>query len=97
MRNIVIIGGGFASLWAALGAAHEVLENEADIQITVVSKDPYLNIRPRLYERDPKALRTPLARSLDPLDVQLVEGTVTSVDAAKQTIAVMQAGGKPAM
>ncbi|MEE8122111.1 MAG: FAD-dependent oxidoreductase, partial [Anaerolineales bacterium] len=94
MKNIVIVGGGFAGLWAALGAAHEVLENEADIQVTVVSKDPYLNIRPRLYERDPNALRTPLAPSLDPLDVQFVEGTVTSVDAAKQKIVVMQADGR---
>lgn len=50
MKNIVIVGGGFAGGWAALGAAHEVFANEADIQITVVSKDPYLNIRPRLYE-----------------------------------------------
>ena len=39
MKKIVIVGGGFAGLWAALGAAHEVSANEADIQITVVSKD----------------------------------------------------------
>ncbi len=32
MKNIVIIGGGFAGLWAALGAARQVIENEANIQ-----------------------------------------------------------------
>jgi NADH dehydrogenase len=74
MKNIVIIGGGFAGLWAALGAARQFIENEADIQITVISKDPFLNIRPRLYEKDPKTLRTPLATSIDPLNIQFLEG-----------------------
>ena len=69
MKNIVIIGGGFAHLWAALGAARQVIKNEADIQITVISKDAFLNIRPRLYEKNPKTLRTPLATSLDPANV----------------------------
>lgn len=96
MKNIVIIGGGFAGVWAAQAAAHEVIENDADIQITVISKDSYLNIRPRLYERDPEALRTPLALSLHPIDVELVEGTVTSIDVAKQTIEIVLADGRSA-
>ncbi len=96
MSNIVIVGGGFAGVWAAQAAAHEVIENRADIQITVVSKDSYLNIRPRLYEKDPETLRTPLAPLLHPIDVELVEGTVTSVDTANQTIEVMQAEGRAA-
>jgi NADH dehydrogenase len=93
MKNIVIIGGGFAGLWAALGAARQVIENEANIQITVISKDAFLNIRPRLYEKNPGTLRTPLATSLDPLDVHFLEGTVVSVDTAKHTIEVMRAEG----
>ncbi|MEA3242206.1 MAG: FAD-dependent oxidoreductase [Pseudomonadota bacterium] len=93
METIVIIGGGFAGLWAALGAARQVDGNEANIQITVISKDPYLNIRPRLYEKDPKTLRVQLSPTLDPVAVQLVEGTVASVDAVKDTIEVMHAEG----
>ena len=36
MSEIVIVGGGFAGFCAALEAAHEVFENESDIQITFV-------------------------------------------------------------
>lgn len=93
MKNIVIIGGGFAGLWAALGAARQVIENEADIQITVISKDAFLDIRPRLYEKDPGTLRTPLAPSLDPLDVRFIEGTVAAVNTARHTVEVMRADG----
>ncbi len=32
MKNIVIVGGGFAGLWTALGAACQVIENEAKLQ-----------------------------------------------------------------
>jgi len=93
MKNIVIIGGGFAGLWAALGAARQVIENEANIQITLISKDKFLNIRPRFYEKEPKSLRTPLATTLGPLDVQFLEGTVVSVDAVKQKIVVRHTEG----
>lgn len=93
MKNIVIVGGGFAGLWAAMAAARQVIEMEADIQVTVVSKDPYLNIRPRLYEKEPETLRTPLRDTLEPIDVQLVQGAVLSVDATRQTIEVMQSEG----
>jgi NADH dehydrogenase FAD-containing subunit len=45
MKNIIIVGGGFAGVWAALGAAHQVIDNKANIRITLVSKDPqYLAI-----------------------------------------------------
>lgn len=93
MKNIVIVGGGFAGLWAALGAAHQVIDNKANIQITLVSKDAYLNIRPRLYEKNPGTLRTPLSPTLDPLDVQFKEGTVVSVDTTRQAIEVMSDKG----
>ena len=67
MYELVIVGGGFAGMWAALGAAHEAIENEAEVEITVVSKDPFLTVRPRLYEGNPHALRVPLAPSFEPL------------------------------
>ncbi|MEJ2143334.1 MAG: FAD-dependent oxidoreductase [Gammaproteobacteria bacterium] len=93
MKNIVIIGGGFAGVWAALGAAHQVIHNKANIKITLVSKDPYLNIRPRLYEKNPETLRTPLSPTLDPLNVQFKEGTVASVDTTRQAIEIMSNQG----
>lgn len=50
-RNILIVGGGFAGLWAALGAARVIdMEREAgsDVEITLVSPYPELHVRPRL-------------------------------------------------
>ncbi len=94
MKNIVIIGGGFAGLWAALGAARQVIENEADIQITVISKDSYLNVRPRLYESNPEILRTPLGPTFHPLGIRLVEGTARAVDVNSQIVEVACGKGK---
>jgi len=84
MKNILIVGGGFAGLWAALGAAQQINEHGENIRITVVSKDLYLNVRPRLYEKNPEALRIPLANTLGQLNVRLIEGEVKSVDTSKQ-------------
>jgi len=91
MKDIVIVGGGFAGVWAALGAAGQIIEHEADVKITVVSKDSYLNVRPRFYEKDPTALRTPLAPTLDPIDVEFVKGKIVSIDTTAQTVELAEA------
>ncbi|MGE0622100.1 MAG: NAD(P)/FAD-dependent oxidoreductase [Pseudomonadales bacterium] len=65
--GIVVAGGGFAGLWAALAA-----RREADVPITVVNRDEYLTIRPRLYEADPATLRVALAETLDPVGINLI-------------------------
>jgi len=93
MKNIVIVGGGFAGLWAAMSAAQQVIEHDANIQITMVSKDPYLTIRPRLYEDNPETLRTPLVPTLEPINVKLVKGIVRSIDSIQQFIEVKDANG----
>lgn len=53
MREIVVIGGGFAGLWATMAAARQLDEADgrrADVGITVFSRDGYLGIRPRFHE-----------------------------------------------
>ena len=84
MKRLVIVGGGFAGVWAAMAAAR-VSDEEGqgpgkEIEITMISRDPFLTIRPRLYESDPETLRTPLAPVLDPLGAGLVLGSVETVD-----------------
>jgi NADH dehydrogenase FAD-containing subunit len=39
MAEIIILGGGFAGLWAALVARRTALDHSRDITITLVSKD----------------------------------------------------------
>ena len=79
MRNLIVIGGGFAGVWAALGAARERHIHVAEFNITLITKDLYLTIRPRLYERDPANLRVPLSSTLDPVNVRIIEGFVVDI------------------
>jgi len=91
MQQLLIIGGGFAGVWSALGAAAaraELRRAAADLRITLVTREPYLTIRPRLYEADPEGMRVPLGDLLDSLGVELMLGDVTRIDAAARTVAV---------
>lgn len=68
MKRIVIIGGGFAGLWSAVGAArklHELQIPEDEVEIMVINRDAYLGLRPRYYEKDPHNYRIPLSQVLD--------------------------------
>src|SRR5690242_6439553 len=52
MHDILIIGGGFAGVWSALGAAaarRELGAHAARLRIALLTREPYLTIRPRLY------------------------------------------------
>ena len=86
MKELLVVGGGFAGLWAALAAAHEADRRNGDVEITLVSPEPYLTIRPRLYEKNPEKLRTPLHPVLDPAGVSFVRGTVDKVDTASRSV-----------
>ncbi|MFP6728762.1 MAG: FAD-dependent oxidoreductase [Alphaproteobacteria bacterium] len=98
MKKLVIVGGDFAGLWAAMAAAREIdlAGREIDragqgVEITLVSRDPFLTLRPRLYERDPESLRTPLAPVLEPLGIELTLGTVTAIDHQSHRIETAEA------
>ena len=55
MQRIVIVGGGFAGLWSAVGAAAVTANLEfppADLEITLVNRDAFHAIRVRNYEAD---------------------------------------------
>jgi len=57
--NILVIGSGFAGFWAAV-AARRVAGSHA--QVTLVSREPMLEIRRRLYEAKPETLATHTCR-----------------------------------
>jgi hypothetical protein len=79
VQSILIVGGGFAGVWAALGAAsarRELGRGPADLRITLASRDGYLTIRPRLYESNPEGLRVPLDAVLADAGVERVEAEV---------------------
>jgi NADH dehydrogenase len=87
--RLLIVGGGFAGVWAAMRAAAVREQSAAGLgrlAITVVSQDPWLTIRPRLYESTLDDVRVPLDDVLGPLGVERVEGRVTRIDAGKRSV-----------
>jgi NADH dehydrogenase len=91
MKRIVVIGGGFAGLWAAAAAARRLdeLALPADaVKITLVNRDPWHVIRVRAYEQDLGDTRVALTDVLDPIGVELAIGEVSAIDAATRTVAL---------
>ena len=96
MPRIIVLGAGFAGLWAALGAARkrdEIGAPAADVEILVVDRNPYHNIRVRNYEVDTSEAAIPLAELLDPVGVHHRVGEVRGIDPVKQQVSVTTNGG----
>jgi NADH:quinone reductase (non-electrogenic) len=97
MARILILGAGFAGLWAAIAAARrrdEAKKGATDIEILVVDRNPYHNIRVRNYEVDISDVAIPLAKLLDPVGVKHAVASVESIDTAGQHAAVMTDRGR---
>ncbi|MFE0758646.1 NAD(P)/FAD-dependent oxidoreductase [Inquilinus sp. NPDC058860] len=100
MQRIVILGAGFAGLWAAVGAARalDVFGVGADrVGVTLVNRDAWHGIRVRNYEADLDAIRVPLAAVLDPIGVRLVEAEVTDIDLAQRSVRCTVSGAGTAL
>ena len=96
MARIVVLGAGFAGLWAAIGAARKRADigTAGEIDILVIDRHPYHNIRVRNYEVDLSDVALPLAQLLDPIGVDHRLGDVEAVDVAGRSIAVATATGR---
>lgn len=96
MARIVVLGAGFAGLWAAIGAARKRDEIGAsgDIEIRVVDRNPYHNIRVRNYEVDLSEVAIPLPQLLDPIGVSHSIGEVETIDPARREISLVTPGGE---
>jgi len=82
-QRLVIIGSGFAGMYAALSAARLRDTNHVspdELEIALVAPEPTLVIRPRLYEPSPETLTAPLSALLDAIDVVYVQGRVKTID-----------------
>ncbi|MCK1521786.1 MULTISPECIES: FAD-dependent oxidoreductase [unclassified Bradyrhizobium] len=96
MARIVVLGAGFAGLWAAIGAARKREEIGAaggDIEIRVIDRNPYHNIRVRNYEADLSEVALPLPQLLDPIGVSQGIGEVEAIDPVRREISLVTDGG----
>jgi NADH dehydrogenase len=89
MAHVVIIGGGFAGVWSAAGAA--LARGDQDLRITLVAPDEHLVLRPRLYEPEPELAMVELSRILDPIGVEHLRAWVSAIDTDRR---VVVAGGE---
>ena len=88
-QSVLIIGAGFAGMWAALSAARArdlADQNNGSIDITVVAPEPYLHIRPRLYEPDAASMKAPLSDLFAAAGVRFLQGTVAAIDTGMGTV-----------
>lgn len=75
--SIIIVGGGFAGLNAAIAARRA---GTAAVSVSLVSPDNWLTVRPRLYESHPETLRVDLLPLLNTIGVQFIAGEAARLD-----------------
>ncbi|KAI1846917.1 hypothetical protein JX266_007138 [Neoarthrinium moseri] len=97
-RDIVIIGAGFAGVWSALAAKRLIsLSNkQRDLQVVVIAPEPFLAIRPRLYEADVATMNHPLRDLFDSAGIQFIQATVHNIDTTGNTIQFQSTTGTKA-
>ncbi|MFB4262274.1 NAD(P)/FAD-dependent oxidoreductase [Nonomuraea sp. GTA35] len=88
MPHIVIVGGGFAGVWAAAAAAR--VRDGADLDITLIAPDEDLVLRPRMYEAEPERATVPLPGLLGPIGVRHLRAWAEHIDVAARRV---HAGG----
>jgi NADH:ubiquinone reductase (H+-translocating) len=94
--RLVIIGAGFAGMYAALSAARlrdiQGVSPE-ELEIALVAPEPTLVVRPRLYEPKPETLTAPLPDVLKAIDVVYVQGSAETIDTKSRTVEIVTAKG----
>lgn len=96
MKRILIVGAGFAGMYAALSAA--CLRDKQGVspdtlEIVVIAPEPRLVIRPRLYERTPEAMVAPLAELFDAVDVRYEQGRVDVINSTSKSAVIVGPDG----
>ncbi|SEM57651.1 NAD(P)/FAD-dependent oxidoreductase [Bradyrhizobium sp. OK095] len=94
--RLLIIGAGFAGMYAALSAARlRDIKGASpdDLEIALVAPEPTLVVRPRLYEPKPETLTAPLLDVLEAIDVDYIQGSAETVNTEARTMQITTAKG----
>ena len=89
VKRLVIIGAGFAGMYAATSAARlRDLQGVSpdELEIALIAPEPFVVIRPRLYEANPETMKAPLTELLQAIDVRYVQGKVRTIDSEAGSI-----------
>ena len=79
-QELLIVGGGYAGLWAAIAAARKIRNARGNLSIRRLNKTPRFVHRPRLYEPQPENMYSDLKAVLEPIAVELIVADVQSID-----------------
>ena len=86
-KQLLIVGSGFAGMWAAVSAARVAeLSGSDDLQIAVLAPAAELRVRPRFYEENVAGLRAPLSDLYAELDVEFIAGHAERIDTIEKTV-----------
>ena len=93
--KIVIIGTGFAGVWSALSAKRliDLTHEDANIEVIVISPEPSLVIRPRLYEANASNMVHSLAPMFKNAGIKFIQGIVSTITTETRTVTVQTASG----
>ncbi|MCP1643187.1 NADH dehydrogenase [Pseudomonas citronellolis] len=94
-QRILVIGSGFAGMWAALGAARVLDQHgRGDVEVALVAPEPLLHLRPRLHEAAPHAMTTPLLPLLEAAGVRYVQGSVERIHTGERSVEAVNERGE---
>lgn len=96
MKRILIIGAGFAGLYAAISAArlrHLHHASADDVEIALIAPEPFLAIRPRLYEPRPETMKAPLGELFRELRIRYIQGAVETIDTSSSSVSFVGPDG----
>ncbi|MEB7499584.1 FAD-dependent oxidoreductase [Leclercia pneumoniae] len=86
-KQLLIVGSGFAGMWAAVSAARVAeLSSSDDLQIAVLAPAAELRVRPRFYEENVAGLCAPLSDLYAELDVEFIAGHAERIDTTEKTV-----------
>lgn len=94
--RLVIVGAGFAGMYAALSSARMRDINGVSpqqLEIALVAPEPRLVVRPRLYEPRPETLTAPLLDVLKAIDVVYVQGRADTIDITSRVVTLATSNG----
>lgn len=94
-QRILVIGSGFAGMWAALGAARVLDQHgRSDVEVALVAPEPLLHLRPRLHEAAPHAMTTPLLPLFEAAGVRYVQGSVERIHTSERNVEAVNERGE---
>ncbi|WP_285129744.1 NAD(P)/FAD-dependent oxidoreductase [Leclercia adecarboxylata] len=86
-KQILIVGSGFAGMWAAVSAARLAdVTGRDDLQISVLAPRPELRIRPRFYEEQVAGFAAPLSELFTELNIHFIAGSAERIDAKQKSV-----------